>query len=71
MEAEAIGMEAEAVENNHFHIPDLKPLASCRSPTALKRPDKSKQCHYLLFAQSALLVSCITLILFLYNSFYR
>ena len=26
-----------------------KPLASCRSPTALKRPDRSKQCHCLQF----------------------
>ena len=24
-----------------------KPRASCRSPTALKRPDRSKQCHRL------------------------
>ena len=29
----------------------LKPLAFCRSPTALKRPDRSKQCHCLQFAQ--------------------
>ena len=28
-----------------------KPLASCRSPTALKRPDRSKQCHCLQFAK--------------------
>ena len=27
----------------------LKPLAFCRSPTALKRPDRSKQCHCLQF----------------------
>ena len=26
-----------------------KPLASCRSPTALKKPDRSKQCHCLKF----------------------
>ena len=29
----------------------LKPLASCRSPTTLKRPDRSKQCHCLQFPQ--------------------
>ena len=29
----------------------LKPLASCRSPTALKRPDRSKQRHCLQFAK--------------------
>ena len=28
----------------------LKPLATCRSGTALKRPDGSKQCHCLEFA---------------------
>ena len=27
----------------------LKPLASCRSPTALNRPDRLKQCHCLQF----------------------
>ena len=31
------------------------------STFALKRPDKSKQCHCLQVAQSASLVSCITL----------
>ena len=31
----------------------LKPPATCWSPTALKKPDRSKQCHYLQFAQSA------------------
>ena len=29
----------------------LKPLVSCQSPTALKRPDRSKQCHCLQFAK--------------------
>ena len=28
-----------------------KPLASYWSPTALKRPDRSKQCHCLQFAK--------------------
>ena len=28
-----------------------KPLASCWSPTALKRPDRLKQCHCLQFAK--------------------
>ena len=28
-----------------------KPLASCRSPSALKRPDRSKKCHCLQFAK--------------------
>ena len=31
----------------------LKSLATCRSPTALKRPDRSKQCHCLQFAHNA------------------
>ena len=30
---------------------DTPALASCRSPTALKRPDKWKQCHCLQFAK--------------------
>ena len=30
----------------------LKPIASCWSPTALKKPDRSKQCHCLQFAQT-------------------
>ena len=30
----------------------LKPLASCRSPTALKRPDRWKQCHCLEFGRN-------------------
>ena len=38
----------------------LKSLATCRPPTALKRPDRSKQCHCLQFAESASLASCIT-----------
>ena len=29
----------------------IKPLASCRSPTSLKRPDRSKQCHCLQFSK--------------------
>ena len=36
------------------------PLASCRSPTALKIPYWSKQCHCLQFAQSASLAFCMT-----------
>ena len=40
-------------------MPYLKPLASFRSPTTLKRPDGSKQCHCRQFAQSASLASCI------------
>ena len=36
----------------------LKPLASYWSPTALKRPDRSKQCHCLQFAE------CIASLLF-------
>ena len=39
----------------------LKPLASCRSPTALKRPDRSKQCQCLQFAK------CIASSLHYYN----
>ena len=31
-----------------MHLAKL-PQASCRSPTALKRPDRSKQCHCLQF----------------------
>ena len=30
----------------------LKPLACCGSPNALKRPNRSKQCHCTQFAQS-------------------
>ena len=30
----------------------LKLVATCQSPTALKRPGKSKQCHCLQFGQS-------------------
>ena len=30
------------------------PLASCRSPTALKRPDRSKQCDCLQLTDSSL-----------------
>ena len=29
----------------------LKPLATCRSPTTLKAPDKLKKCYCLQFAQ--------------------
>ena len=36
-------------------------LASCRSPTAPKRADKSKQCHCLQYGQSATQASCIAL----------
>ena len=32
-----------------------------RSPTALKRPDRSKQCHCLQFCYCASLASCITI----------
>ena len=39
----------------------LKPLATCRSSTSLKRLDRLKQCHCLQFAQCASLVSCIFL----------
>ena len=38
-----------------------KPLAFRRLSTAPKRPDRSKQCHCLQFAESASLASCITL----------
>ena len=34
----------------------LKPLASCRSPTALKRPERSKQCLYFLIYESNLFI---------------
>ena len=40
---------------------ELRPLATCRSSTALKRPDRLKHCHCLQFAQIASLASCITL----------
>ena len=33
-------------------------LASCRLPTSLKRPDRSKQCHCRQFAQIASFVAC-------------
>ena len=33
-------------------MPYLEPLGICRSPAALKRPDRSKQCHCLQFAQT-------------------
>ena len=36
-----------AKENRFFWLYVSKTLASCRSPTALKRPDRSKQCHCL------------------------
>ena len=39
----------------------LKLLASFWSPTAFKRRNRSKQCHCVQFAQSALLGFCITL----------
>ena len=39
-----------------------KPLASCRSPKALHRPDRSKQCHCLQFAK------CIVGLLHCYKS---
>ena len=40
-------------------MPHLQTLATCQSLAALKRSDRSKQCHWLQFAQSALL-DCMT-----------
>ena len=39
------------------------PQASCRAPTALKRPNRWKQCHCLEFS------NCITSLLHYYNTF--
>ena len=49
-----------------MHLANCK-LTSCQSPTALKRPGRSKQCHSLQFAM------CIAslLLLFLHNFFSR
>ena len=45
----------------------LKPLATCWSPTALKRPGRLKQCHCLQISQD-FLFSHVTFFLDFFNS---
>ena len=52
------GFNKPKLRQSHLCKHSLEPLASCWSPTALKRPDRSKHCHCLQFAQSAFLASC-------------
>ena len=58
---EAVSLVNESFKCDGLSYVYLKPLASSRSPTALKRLCRSKECHYLQFALSASLAFCITL----------